>query len=260
MIVAVGVEYLGTPYCGWQRQTHSPSVQSHVENALSQVAAHPVQVYCAGRTDTGVHAIGQVIHFETQAQRPSKAWVLGGNAHLPDDIAIQWAQVMPEDFHARFTAISRRYRYVIANTSSRPGVLNGQVTWVRDPLDEQLMNQAAQALRGEQDFTSFQAASCQSPTPFRNVFQVKVERRKEFVIVDICANAFLHHMVRNIVGSLIEVGRGNQKAEWIDWLLKQKDRTIAAPTAASDGLYFVQVNYPKGYLLPERHSHLWLFD
>jgi tRNA pseudouridine38-40 synthase len=260
MIIALGVEYLGTRYCGWQRQTHSPSVQQYVEEALSRVANHPVSVYCAGRTDTGVHATGQVIHFETSAERPEKAWRMGGNAHLPDDISIQWAKPVSDDFHARFSAISRRYRYVILNAPARPAILTGQVTWVREPLDEVSMHQAAQLLVGEQDFSSFQAASCQSPTPFRNVFNVKVERKNEFVVLDITANAFLHHMVRNIAGTLIEVGRGNKAIEWVGDLLQQRDRTLAAPTAAPDGLYFVQANYPGHFALPKRTSSLWLFD
>lgn len=260
MIIAVGVEYLGTQYCGWQRQQHSPSVQECVEDALSKVANHPVRVYCAGRTDTGVHATGQVIHFETESVRPEKAWRMGGNAHLPDDISIQWAQSVADDFHARFSAISRRYRYVILNAKARPAILSGQVTWIREPLDEQKMHQAVQSLMGEQDFSSFQAASCQSPTPFRNVFNAKVERKNEFVVLDITANAFLHHMVRNISGSLIEVGRGNQPPDWITHLLSVKDRTQAAPTAAPDGLYFVQANYPGHFGLPKRTSSLWLFD
>ncbi|MCO7226080.1 tRNA pseudouridine(38-40) synthase TruA [Pleionea sp. CnH1-48] len=260
MIIAVGVEYLGSNYCGWQRQTHSPSVQACVEKALSTVANHKVEVFCAGRTDTGVHATGQVIHFETSAERPSKAWVMGGNAHLPDDIAIQWAQTMKEDFHARFSAVSRRYRYVIANVRSRPAVLSGQVTWIREPLDETKMHEAAQHFLGEQNFSSFQAASCQSPTPFRNVTSIKVIRKNEFVMIDITANAFLHHMVRNISGSLIEVGRRNQATDWIKWLMQQEDRTLAAPTAAPDGLYFIQANYPAACRLPGRQSSLWLFD
>jgi tRNA pseudouridine38-40 synthase len=260
MIIALGVEYLGTRYCGWQRQSHSPSVQQHIEQALSRVANHPVSVYCAGRTDTGVHATGQVIHFESHNDRPEKAWRMGGNAHLPDDIAIQWAKQVSDDFHARFSALSRRYRYVILNAPARPAVLSGQVTWIRESLNETSMHQAAQYLLGEQDFSSFQAASCQSPTPFRNVFKVSVERKNEFVVIDITANAFLHHMVRNIAGSLIEVGRGNRPAEWLLELLELRDRTRAAPTAAPDGLYFIQANYPAHYGLPKRSSSLWLFD
>lgn len=260
MIIAVGVEYLGTAYSGWQRQSHSPSVQAHVEHALSKVANHPVSVYCAGRTDSGVHALGQVIHFESRVERPEKAWVLGGNAHLPDDIAILWAKPMADDFHARFSAISRRYRYVIANQKVRPAVLAGQVTWVREPLDENLMHQAAQQMVGEQDFSAFQAASCQSPTPFRNVFQVTVFRQQRFVIIDITANAFLHHMVRNIAGSLIAVGKQQQPVEWIAQLLSGKDRTQAAATASPAGLYFIQANYAQGIQLPKNEPGLWLLD
>ncbi|WP_144395202.1 tRNA pseudouridine(38-40) synthase TruA [Pleionea sediminis] len=260
MIVAVGVEYLGTSYSGWQRQSHSPSVQAHVEAALSKVANHPIGVYCAGRTDSGVHALGQVIHFETDVSRPEKAWVLGGNAHLPDDISIIWARQMSDDFHARYSALSRRYRYVIANQKPRPAVLTGQVTWIRNPLDESLMHEAAQALVGEQDFSSFQASSCQSPTPFRNVFQVKVFRKGPYVIIDITANAFLHHMVRNIAGSLICVGRKEQSVSWIKELLEKKDRTQAAPTAKPDGLYFIQANYGNTVNIPKPEQGLWMLD
>lgn len=260
MNIAVGVEYLGTRYCGWQRQSHSPSVQSEVEQALSTIADESIGVVCAGRTDSGVHGIGQVVSFTTTSDRPSKAWLMGGNAHLPDDIAIQWAKPVPEDFHARFSAISRRYRYVIFNAKHRPGVLAGQVTWVKEPLNEQAMHVAAQAFLGEQDFSAFQAASCQSPTSFRNVFNVSVSRHNEYVVIQITANAFLHHMVRNIAGSLIEIGKGNQAIQWIAELMQGKDRTLAAPTAKPSGLYFVNVNYPKHFQLPSSSSSLWLFD
>ncbi|WMS87701.1 tRNA pseudouridine(38-40) synthase TruA [Pleionea litopenaei] len=260
MIIALGIEYLGTSYSGWQRQSHSPSVQACVEKALSTIADHNVSVFCAGRTDSGVHALSQVIHFETQVERPSKAWVLGGNAHLPDDICVLWAKVMNEEFHARFSAVSRRYRYVILNRKIRPAVLSGQVTWVKENLDEELMHLAAQHLLGEQDFTSFQAASCQSPTPFRNVFNTQVFRHNEYLVIEITANAFLHHMVRNIAGSLIEVGKGNQNPEWIAELLALKDRTKAAPTASPNGLYFVQANYPNQFAIPGINNGPWFIN
>ena len=260
MIVAVGVEYLGTRYCGWQKQLHSPSVQSCVEQALSKVANHPVTVFCAGRTDTGVHALGQVIHFETDSKRPEKAWILGGNAHLPDDISINWARPMPDNFHARFSAQSRRYHYIILNRRPRPAVLTGQVTWIRDPLDEKAMHTAAQSLVGEQDFSSFQAASCQSPTAFRNIFHINVIRRNDFVLIDVTANAFLHHMVRNIAGTLIDVGRGIHSVDWVKQLLEKKDRTKASPTASPSGLYFLQANYSRQLNLPTPNSSFGPFD
>ncbi len=260
MVIALGVEYLGCRYSGWQRQTHSPSVQACVEQALSQVADSPIEVFCSGRTDAGVHAISQVIHFATEVVRPDKAWVLGGNAHLPVDISILWAKSMPADFHARYSANSRRYRYVIVNRRAKPAILSGLATWIRDELDEKRMHEAAQSLIGEQDFSSFRASSCQASTPFRNVFQVNVSRSGEFVIIDITANAFLHHMVRNIAGSLIEVGRGNYETGHITVLLGLKNRNEAAPTAAPDGLYFYQANYPVKYQIPQRESTLWLFD
>ncbi|NVJ60304.1 MAG: tRNA pseudouridine(38-40) synthase TruA [Gammaproteobacteria bacterium] len=260
MIVALGIEYLGTCYSGWQRQNHSPSVQANVELALSKVADENISVFCAGRTDSGVHAIQQVIHFETEADRPDKAWVLGGNAHLPDDIAISWAQVMPNEFHARFSAVARRYQFVILNRRIRPAIYSGQVCWVKEPLDETSMNLAAQSLLGERDFSSFQAASCQSPTPFRNVSEVRVSRNNQFVIIDITANAFLHHMVRNIAGSLIAVGRGNYPVNWIQQLMEVRDRTKAAPTAHPDGLYFKQAIYPEKWNIPQSASSLAFFD
>ena len=208
MNVALGIEYSGAAYCGWQRQSHSPSVQEALEVALSEIAAHPVNVFCAGRTDTGVHGTGQVVNFKLHNPRPLKAWLKGANTLLPDDICVRWAKNMPDDFHARHSAVSRRYRYVIQNTSHRTAHLSGRATWVRESLDETAMHKSAQSLLGEQDFSSFQAASCQSKTPFRCVNKVSVERIADFVVIDITANAFLHHMVRNITGSLLEVGLG----------------------------------------------------
>ncbi|WP_196137694.1 tRNA pseudouridine(38-40) synthase TruA [Aliikangiella sp. G2MR2-5] len=250
MNIALGIEYKGTNYCGWQRQSHSPSVQACLEKALSEIANHPVEVYCAGRTDTGVHATGQVVNFQLSNSRPEKAWTMGANTILPDDICVRWAKALPQEFHARHSATARRYRYVILNRSVRSANLNGLVTWVRSRLDEELMHQSAQALLGENDFSSFQASSCQSTTPFRFVEKVHVFRWLEFVIVDITANAFLHHMVRNIVGSLIEVGTGRQSVNYMEDVLAMKDRTKAAMTAKPDGLYLVSVTYPEEYALP----------
>lgn len=260
MVVALGVEYLGSAYSGWQRQSHSSSVQACVEQALSVIANQAVSVFCSGRTDSGVHGLGQVISFTTDVKRPAKAWVLGGNAHLPDDICILWAQAMPEDFHARFSAVSRRYRYVILNRPIRPAVLSGQVTWVKEPLDEAAMNRATACLIGEQNFTSFRASSCQSPTPMRNVLSAQVFRHGDYVVFEVTANAFLHHMVRNLAGSLIEIGRGNQPEEWLDWLLTQQDRKLAAATASPDGLYFMQANYPERFQVPATRSDIWFLN
>ncbi|MET1218056.1 MAG: tRNA pseudouridine(38-40) synthase TruA [Glaciecola sp.] len=247
---ALCVEYCGADFYGWQRQENVPSVQQTLESALSKIANHSVQVQCSGRTDAGVHATYQVVHFTTSAKRDDKAWVLGVNSHLPDSISVKWVQSVADDFHARFSATARRYRYVIYNDRARPGILNKGVTHIYQPLDEQKMHHAAQCLLGEQDFTSFRAALCQSNTPFRNVHHVYVFRVGKYVVMDIKANAFLHHMVRNIIGSLIEIGAGNQPVEWMAELLAKKDRTLAAATAKPYGLYFVDVDFPEQYRLP----------
>ena len=250
--IACRVEYDGARYNGWQSQPHLDvvTVQQELEAALSSVASMPVRVHCAGRTDTGVHGHCQIVHFEAPVQRAPKAWVLGANASMAPDVRLHWAVPVPQEFHARFSALSRRYRYLIANTPVRPAMLGGQVTWHRFPLDEKRMDKAAQALLGEQDFSAFRAAACQSTTPMRNVEAVSVMRRGDLLVVDIQANAFLHHMVRNIVGSLMAVGSGRQRQEWIGELLAAGDRTRAADTAPPHGLYLVDVIYPGKYGLP----------
>lgn len=251
--IALGIEYDGAAHFGWQRQREVPSVQEHLENALSKVANCTIEVQCAGRTDAGVHATGQVVHFDCEAERPERAWTLGVNTNLPDSIAVTWCKAVDEAFHARFSATHRRYRYVILNAKLRPAILHDGVTHVYRELDADRMHQAAQALIGEQDFTSFRAALCQSKTPFRNVTAVSVSRMGAYVVVDIQANAFLHHMVRNITGALIEIGAGEQDISWIAELLALKDRTQAAATAKPNGLYLVDVSYPDIYALPKRH-------
>ena len=248
--LALGIEYDGSRYYGWQRQREVRSVQEKLEKALSQVANESVSVFCAGRTDAGVHATGQVVHFETQAARKDAAWTLGVNANLPGDIAVRWVTEVPESFHARFSATARRYRYIIYNHRLRPAVLQRGVTHFHMPLDAGRMHRAAQCLLGENDFTSFRAVQCQSRTPWRNVMHIQVERYGAWVVVDIKANAFVHHMVRNIVGSLLEVGCGNQPEAWIAELLAAKDRTLAAATAKAEGLYLVAVDYPDAYAIP----------
>jgi tRNA pseudouridine38-40 synthase len=250
--IACGIEYNGGSYSGWQTQkNHSVvTVQSELERALAAVATLPVRVHCAGRTDTGVHACGQLIHFDTPVTRGLKAWVMGTNTHLPNAVRVLWAKQVPADFHARFSALSRRYRYIIGNTRVRPALLNGQVTWQRRPLDAELMHEEAQCLLGEQDFSSFRAASCQSNTAMRNIHSVNVSRRGELVIIDVQANAFLHHMVRNIAGSLMAIGSGQKQTGWLAALLAIKDRNQAADTAAPDGLYLARVDYPEKYSLP----------
>ncbi|MCY7295249.1 tRNA pseudouridine(38-40) synthase TruA [Alteromonas sp. a30] len=248
--VALGIEYDGAAYFGWQRQRNVNSVQAELEKALSSVADETVEIQCAGRTDAGVHATNQVVHFDSVNTRPMRAWTFGVNANLPQTIAVKWATNVSDDFHARFSATSRRYRYIIYNSQLRGGILYHGVTHFYHPLDAEKMHEAAQSLLGEQDFSAFRAALCQSKTPFRNVHHVKVTRKGDFVIVDIQANAFLHHMVRNIVGSLCEVGTGAQPIEWIAQLLAEKDRTKAAATAKANGLYLVAVAYPEEFTLP----------
>lgn len=251
MRIALGIEYDGSKLFGWQRQKDVPSVQEHLEKALSIVANHPVEVQCAGRTDAGVHGTGQVVHFDTTAGRKLVAWTMGVNANLPKNIAVRWAHEVSEEFHARFTATARRYRYIIFNNAFRPGILNAGVSHYHPPLDEEKMHQAGQYLLGENDFTSFRAIHCQSHSPWRNVMHLNVSRMGQYVIVDIKANAFVHHMVRNIVGSLIKVGAGDEKPEWIEWLLAQKDRRLAGATAKAEGLYLVDVDYPASFNLPD---------
>jgi tRNA pseudouridine38-40 synthase len=250
--IACRIEYDGSRYSGWQSQPQLAvnTVQDTLEHALAAVASAPVRVACAGRTDAGVHAFSQIIHFDAPVERSAKAWVLGVNANLPFDVRVHWAIVVPDQFHARFSAQARRYRYVIANTPVRPALLGGQLTWQRRSLDHRLMHNAAQQLLGERDFSAFRAASCQSSSPMRNVHSLEVSRLGDLLVVDIKANAFLHHMVRNIVGSLMAVGMRRQPGEWVAQLLRGRDRSAAAETAPAAGLYLVEVEYPLQYKLP----------
>lgn len=250
--IALAVEYQGGSFYGWQaqRQLQLPTVQETVETALSKIADAPISTVCAGRTDTGVHASHQVVHFNTPTARPSKAWVYGGNTLLPAGIAIKWAVSVAVDFHARFSATARRYRYVILNQPTRSAHFGGLATWFPHKLDAVLMHREAQCLLGEQDFSSFRGAGCQSNTPMRNVHFVKVTRVADLVVVDIQANAFLLHMVRNIVGTLMAVGSGRQPAGWTAEVFAARDRTRAAPTASPQGLYLADVLYPAHFNLP----------
>lgn len=251
--IALSLEYDGATYSGWQKQL-SPSlatIQREVELALGRIANHPVAVFCAGRTDAGVHATRQVIHFDAQIDRGEKAWITGSNSILPKSIRILSATPVDTGFHARFSATYRRYVYLILQRKIAPAMLYGQVTQIIDKLDVTAMHEAAQGLLGEQDFTSFRAAGCQSKTPYRHVMHANVYQQGAFVILDLQANAFLQHMVRNIVGSLLEVGRGRQHPRWIGDLLAQHDRTLAAVTAPPNGLYLVEVGYPERFQLPQ---------
>jgi len=247
MKIALGIEYDGSQFAGWQMQKHGTrTVQECVEKALSNVANQPVQIVCAGRTDTGVHATGQVVHFECDSNRDEKAWVMGVNTQLPDDVASLWAKPVADDFSARFSATARQYRYVILNRSARPAILNNKVTWKHGEFDVEKMHQAAQALIGKQDFTSFRSSACQAEHANRNVHWVKVGRTGDYIYIDIEANAFLHHMVRNIVGSLIMIGQGVEPVGWMAELMRVQDRNQAGPTAPAAGLYLVKVSYPLG--------------
>ena len=242
--IALILEYDGSEFFGWQRQGYQRTVQIELEAALSRVANHPIEVYCAGRTDKGVHASHQVVHFLTNTERKLSAWVLGTNTFLPADVKILNAYVVPPDFHARFSALARRYVYRILNRPIRPAIARQTLTWEHRPLDAIKMHHAAQILIGEQDFSSFRSSQCQSRTPMRRVDFVTVSRVGEMLTVDIQANAFLHHMVRNIVGCLIMVGSGEKEIGWLKTVLDAKDRTKAAPTAPPNGLTLVEVIYP----------------
>jgi tRNA pseudouridine38-40 synthase len=242
--IALSVEYDGSAYCGWQLQAHSPSVQAVLEKALSGIACEPIRVVAAGRTDTGVHALGQVVHFDTSADRPQRAWLRGANTLLPGDVRIIGTQEVAGDFHARFSALSRAYRYLILNRPQAPAVGHERVAWEPRPLDAQAMHAAAQSLLGEHDFSAFRAAACQSRSPWRNLLQLDVRRLGPWLVIDARANAFLHHMVRNLVGTLLDIGTGDQPVEWASRLLAGRDRTLAGRTAPAAGLYLTAVQYP----------------
>lgn len=250
MRIAMGIEYDGTNYVGWQFQDNGLSVQAVVEEALGKVADHRLRVICAGRTDTGVHALGQVVHFDTSASRSERSWVFGTNTHLPKDVAIMWAKPVDEQFHARFSAKQRRYRYVILNRPVRPTFLAYRVAWEYRPLDVARMRAATEFLLGEHDFSAYRAAGCQSKTPLRRVDRLEVTRHDDIITIDIEANAFLHHMVRNIAGVLMAIGSGEQAVDWTKQVLETRDRTQAGITAAPHGLYFLDVNYSPDYNLP----------
>lgn len=248
---AAGVEYLGTAYAGWQALPGIRSVQATLEAALSTVADHPVRVVAAGRTDAGVHALQQVVHFDSAAERSAYAWLLGTNSCLPPDISLRWLQEVPQDFHARHRAFARRYRYLIHNHPARSASLYQRATWWPRRLDAEAMHAAAQVLVGEHDFSAFRDSQCQSPTPVRLLHSLQIWRRADFVVLDIRANAFLHHMVRNLAGTLAEVGWGRRPAAWVATVLQGADRRLAGRTAAPEGLYFVGPEYPAAYRLPD---------
>lgn len=251
MRIAMGVEYDGAPFSGWQRQDHAPTVQAQLERALSRVADRPVAVVCAGRTDAGVHACGQVVHFDTDAQRATRAWVLGANVQLPAAISVRWAQEVDDAFHARFSATARRYRYVILNRWARSAMRHARVAWEHRPLAADRMADAGRLLLGEHDFSAFRAAGCQARTAVREVRELAVRRQGELVVMEIEANAFLQHMVRNIAGTLMRVGRGEADVDWVAQVLAAGDRRLAGVTAPPDGLYFLGVRYPDAFALSD---------
>ncbi|WP_106477205.1 tRNA pseudouridine(38-40) synthase TruA [Phytohalomonas tamaricis] len=249
--IALGVEYNGASYYGWQRLSHGPSIQAALETALAKVASQPITVMCSGRTDSGVHATRQIVHFDTETPRTQKAWVMGVNANLPSDIVVHWAHFVPDDFHARFCALARRYRYVIMNRATPSALSCHDVTWHRTPLDERRMHEAAQALIGEHDFSGYRAAGCQSTSPWRHVHFAEVRRYGPLVVIDIQANAFLHHMIRNIAGVLMAIGDGRQDIGWCREILEHGVRAQGGVTAPAQGLHFVDARYDDHFGLPE---------
>ncbi|AVR88118.1 tRNA pseudouridine(38-40) synthase TruA [Thauera aromatica] len=249
--IVLGLEYAGDAFCGWQSQAHGRTVQDVLEAALGRIAAEPVRLHCAGRTDTGVHASVQVVHFDTRAQRPLSAWVRGVNALLPATVVVRWSVEADQDFHARYLATERRYRYILHNAPTRPALLAGRVGWFHLPLDEGRMAEAAACLVGTHDFSSFRAAGCQSKTPVRVMHEARVGRQGDYLLFDFRANGFLHHMIRNLVGALVYVGKGRYPPSWMGELLQARDRSRAAPTFAADGLYLCGVSYPPRWSLPD---------
>ena len=254
MKYAACIEYDGSAYFGWQYQDHAPSVQGDVEAAISKVANHPVKVVCAGRTDTGVHGVGQIIHFESEADRSIDSWQFGTNSNLPGPVVMRWVKLVDDSFHARFSAGARRYRYIVLNRGTRPAILNKRVAWHRRPLDHESMQAASQYLLGEQDFTSLRAAGCQAKHAVRTIHDINVTRQGDFICLDVKANAFLYHMVRNIAGTLFVIGEGKQPVEWLPELMKKQDRREAGATAPPGGLYFVHVDYPEQFDLPTDYT------
>lgn len=250
MRIAIGIEYKGSGFNGWQSQDGVRTAQDCIEKALSLVADHPIRVVAAGRTDTGVHATGQVVHFDTERSRSSYSWTRGANSHLPNDVRVLWAKQVPSGFHARFSAAARSYRYILHVSSSRPAILGELCAWVYYDLNVKPMQKAAQLLVGEHDFSSFRAAGCQAKTPCRKVTDIDLNRAGCWLWLDITADAFLQHMIRNIVGSLILVGRGERRPEWMTQVLERRDRTLAGATASPAGLYLSKVFYPPAFDIP----------
>jgi tRNA pseudouridine38-40 synthase len=259
MRLALGISYNGQAYEGWQSQPSGRTVQDRLEYALTQFAAQPVTTVCAGRTDAGVHGLMQVVHFDTDLERENFSWVRGTNRFLPRDIAVQWAQPVPDAFHSRACATARRYAYIVLESPVRPSVDAGRVGWVFRPLDEAAMQEAASLLIGQHNFTSFRASSCQAKSPVKTISRLEIDRRGAYWRFDFQADAFLHHMIRNIMGCLLQVGQGHQQPQWMGQVLAARDRDAAAPTFSPDGLYFLGPVYGPEWNLPSRTAaYDWL--
>jgi tRNA pseudouridine38-40 synthase len=259
MRIALGIEYDGSAFCGWQTQSSGCAVQDALERALAQIAGEKLATICAGRTDAGVHALAQVVHFDTRAARPDSAWVRGVNTFLPAVAAVTWMRAVPAQFNARFSARERCYRYVLLNHPVRPALNTGRVGWFHAPLELDRMREAARVLLGEHDFSAFRSAECQARSPVRELRRLVVSRCGDFVVFDLAANAFLHHMVRNIVGCLVYVGAGKHDAAWVGDVLASRNRALAAPTFDAAGLYLAHVSYDAKWGLPEPARQAW-FD
>lgn len=249
--IALNIQYNGSAYHGWQIQPDLNTVQGKLEAALSQVADHPVQTKCAGRTDTGVHATGQVVHFDSNARRDEKAWTFGTNSQLPSDIVVRWARQVSDDFHARHSATARHYRYIISNRRTRPAILPNHLTWHYHLLNVDLMRQGAEYLLGTHDFSAFRAVGCQAKSPNKTIKSITLEKHQDMIFIDVVADAFLYHMVRNIVGVLFQIGCGKNIPKWVKTVLDARDRSAGGATAPAYGLYLVGVDYPETFQLPE---------
>lgn len=250
MRIAIGVEYDGTAYNGWQRQQNGTGIQEKLEAAVAQVADHEVEVSCAGRTDAGVHAFAQVAHFDTESRRSDRGWLLGINSLLPEDISLTWVRHVDPAFHARYSATARSYRYVILNRLVRSALFRHRAWWLHEPLDADVMHAAAQVLVGEHDFSAFRAAGCQASSPVREILSIQVCREASWVILEVTANAFLQHMVRNITGSLAAIGGGQRSSDWLAGVLDSRDRRQGGIAAPPQGLSLIDVTYPETYDLP----------
>ncbi len=253
--IAVGIEYDGSAYAGWQAQAERRTIQEIAERAVGSIAAEPIVLTCAGRTDAGVHALGQVAHFDTRAVRSPRGWLLGANSELPPDISLSWAVPVPAHFHARYCAEARTYRYQILNRTARSALVAHRAAWVHRPLDHERMAEAAAVLHGEHDFSAFRSSECQAKSPIRRMERLSVERRGDWVLIEATANAFLHHMMRNIAGLLIAVGKGEAPPAFAGEVLAGRDRTRSAATAPAAGLYLMSVRYPAAFGLPATLAH-----